>query len=238
MAVMHSRTLLIPAKADLERDPVAATWETMMGPVMRLDRFWDPPDMDNSAARLYGNDTFCLVLAEVLGLELVSPPDDLLIGLDRGWLGRDVAVAKLSEVGSIEFPKFIKPLVPKQFRAGVYGASGALLREANGLDGSTLLQIADVVAIEAEARCFVLNQRVVTAAFYEGAGDPEAICRFVDDLAQEVVLPTTVVIDVGVIEGDLAVIEANATWGAGLNGCDPVAVVRCLDAAVRASGGC
>lgn len=89
-----------------------------------------------------------------------------------------------------------------------------------------------MVSIQAEARCFVLHQQAVTAAFYEGRGDVNAVRRFVDDLAQEVPLPTTVVLDVGIIDGRPAVIEANATWGAGLNGCDPAAVVPCIDAAV------
>ena len=41
-------------------------------------------------------------------------------------------------------------------------------------------------------------------------------------LAREVELPKTCVIDVGLIDArGWAVIEANATWGAGLNGCDP-----------------
>jgi hypothetical protein len=40
--------------------------------------------------RLYGNDAFCLVLAQKLALELVSPPDDLLLRLPPGMLQRDV----------------------------------------------------------------------------------------------------------------------------------------------------
>ncbi len=35
-------------------------------------------------------------------------------------------------------------------------------------------------------------------------------------------------------KGGWAFLEANATWGAGLNGCDPVAVLPCLAAATRA----
>jgi hypothetical protein len=47
-------------------------------------------------------------------------------------------------------------------------------------------------------------------------------------------LPRAVVVDVGLIDGrGWAVIEFNAAWGAGLNGCDPDKV---LPAIVAASG--
>lgn len=47
-------------------------------------------------------------------------------------------------------------------------------------------------------------------------------------------LPRTYVLDFGKLNGRWVVIEANATWGAGLNGCDPTPVVACIAAATRA----
>lgn len=225
----------MPTKGDVERDQVAQAWEASKGPVLHLDRFWDRPDVDPATARVYGNDTFCLVVAQILELDLVSPPDDLLIGLDDRWLRRVVELVPLGAAASLEFPKFAKPLVPKQFAAGVFDEEVALAAETKGLDPSTLMQVSEVVEIEAEARCFVVGQSAVTAAFYEGDGDPDAVRRFVEDLTGTVELPETVVLDVGVVNGELVLIEANATWGAGLNGCDPAAVVGCLDAAVRST---
>jgi hypothetical protein len=50
---------------------------------------------------------------------------------------------------------------------------------------------------------------------------------------RSVPLPPAVVVDVGQIEGQgWAVVEANAAWGSGLYGCDPIAV---LDVLRRAS---
>jgi hypothetical protein len=43
-----------------------------------------------------------------------------------------------------------------------------------------------------------------------------------------------VVLDVGVVEGKgWVIVEANAVWGSGLNGCDPSAMASCVMAATR-----
>jgi hypothetical protein len=68
--------LLIPEKLDTERNAVAEVWQAQGGEVLRLGRFWDPPEINRSRVRLYGNDTFCLILAQKLQLELLSPSDD------------------------------------------------------------------------------------------------------------------------------------------------------------------
>jgi hypothetical protein len=81
---------LIPEKADPERDVVARAWEVAVGPVLRIGRFWDPPAVDRGAVRVYGNDTFCLVLAEKLGLALVSPDDHLVMTAPQELLRRKV----------------------------------------------------------------------------------------------------------------------------------------------------
>ncbi len=80
-------TLLIPAKSDEERDRVAQAWEAAGGRVRRVQKFWVKPDLaDNEAVAIYGNDTFAQVLAQVLGLKLLSP-DDALIGRISSELG-------------------------------------------------------------------------------------------------------------------------------------------------------
>jgi hypothetical protein len=58
--------------------------------------------------------------------------------------------------------------------------------------------------------------------------------RFVGELTKVMALPMTVVVDVGFVAGrGWAVIEFNAAWGAGPNGCNPE---RVLPAIVAASG--
>jgi hypothetical protein len=57
------------------------------------------------------------------------------------------------------FPRFIKPLVPKQFRARVYPGPPELEEEFRGLTADTAVLSAEVVDIQAEARSVVLDQQ-------------------------------------------------------------------------------
>src|SRR5882672_8815927 len=106
-------TLLVPDKADPERDAVCDAWQAGGGTVERLGKFWEPPPIDPERARIYGPDTFALVLAQKLNLELISPADDLLARAPTALLQRDLRVISLSAVKNETFPRFVKPLVPK-----------------------------------------------------------------------------------------------------------------------------
>ncbi len=87
---MNHETLLVPAKEDVERDAVAAAWQSAGGRVLRVDRFWTKPEVDPASVALYGADSFCLVLAQLLGLDLVSPADDLLLRVDLALTKRTI----------------------------------------------------------------------------------------------------------------------------------------------------
>lgn len=224
-------TLLVPNKQDEERDAVATAWVDGGGAVLRVDRFWDPPDVEPRTVRLYGNDTFCLVLEQKLGLALVSPPDDLLLAVGQNWTGRRVEVRPLANAMDGPFPAFVKPLVPKVFGASVYKDEAELRTECVGLDEATPVLVSQVVRFVAEARSFLLDGRVMTGAVYDGEADVDDAKAFAGAFVQEHarILPMTCVLDVGLLdEGRWAVIEANATWGAGLNGCDAHAAARCI----------
>lgn len=94
--------------------------------------------------------------------------------------------------------------------------------------------VGEPVVFTAEARTFVLEGLVLDAAVYEGTSDGAGADRFVGTLAKSIPLPRAVVVDVGLIDGrGWAVIEFNAAWGAGLNGCS---AERVLPAIVSASG--
>ncbi len=221
--------LIIPDKRDIERDAVAEAWQENGGDILRLGRFWEPPVLEVSQVRLYGPDTFCLVLAQQLNLDLVSPTDDLLIHLDEKWLKRQIQVHPLQQVARLDFPLFAKPLIPKQFRANVYPNKDALLDECKGLSDDISVVVSSLVNFIAEARTFTLDGQVKTCAIYEGIGDENEAHRFASIFAEENQLPKTCVIDVGYVENSgWAVIEANATWGSGLNGCDPLGAAECI----------
>jgi hypothetical protein len=95
--------LVIPAKDDPEREQVAAAWTAGGGEVVRVDRFWDPPALDPKHVRLYGNDTFCLVLAQKWGMTLVVPPDDLLLRVPPAVLRRRVRGHTLVSISAEAF---------------------------------------------------------------------------------------------------------------------------------------
>ena len=226
--------LLIPDKPDVERDSLAESFARCGGEVHRIGRFWDPPSFEPWAVRVYGADSFCLVLQQKLGFALCSPDDELLLHVPSSFLRRRISKRTLGEVGAMTFPAFVKPVSPKQFRGAVYQSSVELDAECAGLSSDTPVIVSEPVALKAEARTFVLDGRVLDAAVYEGEAEVGEAAAIVTALASEMALPRSVVVDVGLIRGrGWAVIEFNAAWGAGLNGCDPDKV---LAAIVAASG--
>lgn len=228
---MDHEVLIIPSRPDIERDSVAAAWTSRGGSVLHLDRFWVRPDVDPGRVALYGADTFCLVLAQLLGLELVSPPDDLLVRADRGLTRRSIRRVSLSEALGGAFPMFAKPLVPKQFRAAVWRSADELGAECTGLESDAAVITSEVVAIRAEARAWILDRQVLTCAVYEGEARVDEAAAFAERCVDNLDLPATCVIDVALVEDGWCLLEGNAAWGAGLNGCDPVAAVQCIDQA-------
>jgi len=224
--------LLIAEKPDPERDAFAEVFARRGGAVHRIGRFWDPPAFDPASVRVYGADSFCLVLQQKLGFALCSPADNLLLQVPPGFLQRQVAKRTLSEVRSLAFPAFIKPITPKQFRGAVYKSADELAQECRGLPPDTAVFVAELVTLTAEVRSFVLDGRVLNAALYEGAANISDAIQFVAELVTAMTLPRTVVVDVGfVADRGWAVIEFNATWGAGLNGRDPGKIIAAILAA-------
>jgi hypothetical protein len=227
--------LLISDKADPERDALADAFSRRGGEAHRLGRFWDPPTFDPASVRVYGADPFCLVLQQKLGFPLCSPADDLLLQVPPAFLQRRLEQQTLLEAQSGSFPMFIKPLVPKQFRGAVYQSANDLAKECHGLPSDTKVFSAEPVKFTAEVRSFVLKNRVLDAALYEGQANITGAVEFIAALFKKITVPMAVVIDVGLIANrGWGVIEFNAAWGAGLNGCDPEKV---LPAILAASGG-
>jgi len=224
---MSALTLLIPEKPDAERDAVAEAWMRTHGSVVRVGRFWDPPAVDRERVRVYGNDTFVLVLAEKLRLSLLSPDDRILATALPELMQREVGVRRL---GDVSLPAFVKPVTPKLFRAGVYDRA-SLAKETVGLSDDEEVIVSEIVSFATEARAFILDGAVTTCAVYEGVGEAEEARRFAERVARSLAIPRTCVIDVGLIGTRWALVELNASWGAGLNGCDPDCVVPCIAAA-------
>lgn len=231
---MNQKTLLIPDKPDIERDALASAWEEKGGEVIRVGKFWEKPAVGNKKVAIYGYDTFSLVLAQVLGVQLLSPRDEVIAELDFRWTKRNIQLIRLRDIGGIEFPIFIKSVVPKLFEAKVFLSVEAFQAKVEELQTDEQLLVADIVNIEKEVRVFVLNQRVADLAYYEGEGDIEEPARFAQDFLDnsKTDLPKTFVMDLG-YDPKLGwfVIEFNSSWGSGLNSCLPEKVISCIKAA-------
>jgi hypothetical protein len=224
--------LLISDKADTERDALADAFVRHGGEVHRIGRFWDPPVFPRETVRVYGADSFCLVLQQKLGFDLCSPDDELLMRVPVSFLKRRLEMRTLAEVSSGPFPVFIKPVTPKQFRGAVYSSASALAEECRGLTPDIKVFVAEQVRLTAEVRSFVLDEQVLDAAVYEGSADIADAVMFVREVIDAVKLPRALVIDVGFIaDRGWAVVEFNAAWGAGLNGCDAEKVLPAVIAA-------
>ncbi len=196
----------------------------------------------------YGEPLLAATLAEALPVALLEPPLDWLPSLPAEYRKRDVRLTTLGEARAITTPAFIKPADDKCFAARVY-SSGAELPQETPLPDETPTLVAEPVDWRVEYRCFVLERTVATLSPYWRAGalaqtedgawptpDDERteMLSFVETLLADrrVKLPSAVALDVGIIvERGWAVVEANAAWGSGLYGCDPLATLPVLQRA-------
>ena len=152
MSEVSGLTLLIPQKPDVERDAVAREWQRRGGEVLRLDRFWEPPELNPGTVRIYGPDAFATVLAQILGLRLLEPAPDLALSVPRHLLQRDVRVESPGAAMPGRFPIFAKPLVPKLFPGQVYRSPEALRSATAGLDGDERILLSESIQLDADSR--------------------------------------------------------------------------------------
>jgi len=229
--------LLIPDKDDSERDAVSEVWIGNGGEVLRIGKFWAPPSIaPEKSIKIYGNSMFCLILAEKLRLKLVSPDDYILSKVDYTWIKRKIDICELQDAVNIDYPIFIKSLIPKIFSAKVYSSYEELKEECKQLDGNTPIIVSEIVSITAEVRSFILNGKQMVSSLYEGSGDVNEANQFIQEFLKvnNDLFPSTFVLDVGDIpDKGWSIIETNSTWGAGLNGCDAEKVVDCIANAVE-----
>ena len=231
---MKNTILLIPEKGDVERDTVATAWKERGGEVMQIGKFWVKPNTKGKPVAVYGYDSFCLVLAEVLDLKILMPQDEWIAEVDKNYLKRQIEILTIEESITIKFPKFIKPVIPKLFKAKIFYSHKELTDHLAGIDLKEKLICSEIINVNQEVRTFILNKKIIDLAFYEGEGELEAPKKMIEDFLQDTKLdlPKTFVLDVGFNKVDgWFLIEFNSSWGAGLNFCDPRKVIDCIKAA-------
>jgi hypothetical protein len=223
----------------LRRAAIALGWD-----VFRLASWRCPEDFEPEEPVLFGEPLFNEIVAEELGLDLVLPADDFLVGLPREYVGRAVRLVTAAEARTLPGPLFMKPPHRKTFQAGVV-RRGAELPEMPDEDPVLVSEPVDWIA---EFRYFVRGRQVLACSPYWLRG---ALARERDDWVTDtqmsgaaralidrlladprVELPEALVIDAGVTrEHGPAVVEANEASGSGLYGCNPVGVLEVLRAA-------
>jgi hypothetical protein len=229
------RILLMPARSDREREAVAGAWEAAGGKVRRVGRFWEPDAaLVGKCACLYGNVIFCEVLANVLNLDLVSPADDILARLPSELLGRKIFLSRLDRIDELNYPCFVKSLVPKLFTAGVVGSAQRLSEITVGLDPETELLVSEAVKFQGQARAFICDRKVLDLSLYEGRCKLDGALEVAEAVARLEALPHGFVVDLGLLNGRWVVVEMNPAWAAGLNGCGAEKVMLAIAAGTRA----
>jgi hypothetical protein len=117
------------------------------------------------------------------------------------------------------------------FQAGVFQTFKGFDEIVKGIAENEEILISEIVIIETEARSYVLEQSVKDIAIYEGAADVKEGRKFAEDFVHEhnSKLPKAVVIDVAYNKSlGWFILEFNACWGAGLNGCNAEKVIDCI----------
>lgn len=226
---MKNEFLLIPDKSDIERDAIADIWKRNGGEVKRVGSFWKQPDLDSRRVTIYGNDTFSLVLAQVIELNLIEPKDEVLSDIPFTYVKRNITILKVSDIETLVFPTFIKPVKPKTFVSKVYNSLTEFKEASKGIELFEKVIQSDIIQIDTEVRAFILHNKILDLAIYEGNADISEAKSFLLDFLNTTTidLPITYVIDLGYNSTNhWFIIEFNASWGAGLNGCDPHKVIE------------
>lgn len=228
---MKNELLLIPEKADLERDSLAKVWTKNGGEVLRIGKFWVKPKTKNKRVTIYGNDTFALVLAQVLNLNLWIPKDEDIAKMNFEFVKRKIELFPVKNLGHIQFPKFVKPVKPKLFKAAIFNSLKDLNSALKDIEEEELLICSEIVEVEKEVRAFILNHKIMDLAYYEGNGTLEEPKTFIESFLEKskLNLPKSFVLDIGCGKSEnWFIVEVNSSWGAGLNSCNPEKVINCI----------
>lgn len=196
-------------------------------------------DAEPAAHHVHAGPTFADAVAPRHGIALLEPPMTWLAELPHAMLGREIAAMPIAEAWRLRYPAFIKSPNDKSLRAMVY-TDGTRLPGADAVDPATIVLVSGVVAFTAEYRFHLLDGRVHASSQYSADGGqmlgpvPESIAGPAAALLAEVAatLPSGIVVDLGVLDGRLVVVEANAAWASGIYAADPE---KALDVILRAS---
>lgn len=236
-------------------DDSITIWRTCLAqgwPVHRLQG-WRVPDSllaEFGDVVIYGEPLMAEAVADQMGLVLLEPAIDWLTKVPFEHVSREIQIMTLGEARELASRAFVKPADGKIFEPKVY-ESGKELPSDESVDQDIPVLRSGALDFRLEVRCFVCQRQIVSISPYwrEGAlakseggewpflGYEEKEVR---DFAERVLadaridFPPGCTLDVGkTSDGCWAVIESNPSWGAGLYGCNPLAVMQAIRVAVK-----
>lgn len=191
------------------------------------------------AEHVHAGPRFADAVASTLGIALLEAPADWLANLPETWTRRDIQAMPIKDAYALRRPAFIKSPNDKSIPARVY-ADGSRLPGPDAVEPSTMVLVSDVARFTAEYRLYLLDGVVHTGSRYaeDGQLSVGTLSAAAASFGAEVVaalgstLPSAIVVDIGVVGGSWAVIEANAAWASGRYGAD---ADRALDVVLRAA---
>ncbi|MEC3982170.1 ATP-grasp domain-containing protein [Amycolatopsis sp. H20-H5] len=230
-------TLVLPPRLTASAESVRAAAQARGLHTVRLPTFEVPGGL--SAEHLHAGPSFADVVARVLGIALLEAPPEWLSLLPRTFTRREVRLMPVEAAYALRGPFFGKSPNDKSIRAMIY-TDGSRLPGPDAVERDTPLLVSDVVRFDAEFRLHVLDGAVVSSSRYAEAGqrslgpaNDDAVAFGAELLsAAKSTVPSAIVIDVGLVDGNWAVIEANAAWASGCYTADPAVV---LDVVLRSA---
>ncbi|MFG2286669.1 ATP-grasp domain-containing protein [Streptomyces sp. NPDC048595] len=231
-------TLVLPPRLTASAEAVRDAAHRRGLRTVQLPTFAVPDGL--RAGHLHAGPSFADVVAPALDIALLQAPEDWLARLPYDYTRREILAMPIREAYELRRPAFVKSPNDKEIRAVVY-TDGSRLPGPDQLDPQTPVLVSDVVEFTAEYRLHLLDGAVHTGSQYAERGKlrlgplPSDASAFGAELldAYGHTLPTAIVVDVGVVDGRWAVVEANAAWASGIYAADPR---RALDVVLRAAG--
>ncbi|MFG3303330.1 ATP-grasp domain-containing protein [Micromonospora chersina] len=204
---------------------------------VQLPTFEVPAGM--RADHLHAGPSFADVVAPLLGIAPLEAEPGWLTRLPRELTRREVTLVPIGEAYELRRPAFIKSPNDKTIPAMIY-TDGSRLPGPDAVERQAPVLVSDIVDFTAEYRLYLLDGAVYAGSQYAEHGRIHLGPPSVDALAFGTdllagyghTLPSAIVVDVGLVDGYWAVIEANAAWGSGAYVADPDLV---LDVVLRAA---
>lgn len=222
-----ARVLYRGVQLSKSRMGIVDAWLHQSGKVLVAQDFWKFEGSAYPGDLVLGKHSFCEVLAERIGLRLVSPANRWLNELPNQWLKRDIGITRAAELNG---PSFVKPMDHQAFSAGIYTGLDEVVASSWGpVAGDMEVLVSEIVDIEAEARSFVAGQEIYDLCLYRGSRPLDEARDFLAGFLIDNCFSMPCVVDLLYIRGrGWAILEFNPCWASEIFSCDSGLALACI----------